>query len=113
MGQEKWTPNFGQPDKCRSGYAAFRWSANPKYTVSGVLRSSDWCRRSLLKNAMLRPIEARAWAMLSQAFRSVSSYFRLRQSRSMNPLSTYRPFPSMLMRIPCACSTEAKASLVN
>jgi len=27
---QKWTPHFGQPEKRRSGYAAFRRSVNPK-----------------------------------------------------------------------------------
>lgn len=38
---ENWTPEFGQPDECRLGYAAFRCLADPKYTASGVLRPGD------------------------------------------------------------------------
>ena len=32
--REKWTLEIGQPDKCRSCYAAFRWSVDPEYMVA-------------------------------------------------------------------------------
>src|SRR5262249_54619983 len=43
----------------------------------------------------------------------MSSYFRLRHSRSMNTLSIHRPRPSIEMRIPEAASVPVKAALVN
>src|SRR5438270_13385317 len=43
----------------------------------------------------------------------MSSYFRLRHSRSMNTLSIQRPRPSIEMRMPAAASMPVKSRLVN
>src|SRR5712675_1996197 len=43
----------------------------------------------------------------------MSSYFKLRHSRSMNTLSIHRPRPSIEMRTPAAPSVPVKAALVN
>src|SRR5467141_5252064 len=43
----------------------------------------------------------------------MSSYFRLRHSRSMKTLSIHRPRPSIEMRTPAAASVPVKAALVN
>ena len=50
--------------------------------------------------AEYRPIDERASATLSYALRYTSSYFTVRQKRSMNTLSRHEPFPSMLMAMP-------------
>jgi hypothetical protein len=61
---QQWPPDLGQSDK-RLRYAAIRWSALPKYTTSGIQRTSDWCRRSVLQNA--KPSIARLTAYARQA----------------------------------------------
>src|SRR5258705_3954341 len=43
----------------------------------------------------------------------MSSYFKLRHSRSMKTLSIHRPRPSIEMRICAAASAPVKAALVN
>src|SRR5258708_23935688 len=43
----------------------------------------------------------------------MSSYFRLRHSRSMNTLSIHRPRPSIEMRMSEVASVPVKAALVN
>jgi hypothetical protein len=43
----------------------------------------------------------------------MSSYLRLRHSRSMNTLSSHRPRPSIEMRTPAPASVPVKAALVN
>src|SRR6267143_4617106 len=43
----------------------------------------------------------------------MSSYFRLRHSRSMNTLSIHRPRPSIEIVTPAAARVPVKAALVN
>src|SRR6266481_385135 len=43
----------------------------------------------------------------------MSSYFKLRHSRSMKTLSIHRPRPSIEMRTPAAASAPVKEALVN
>jgi hypothetical protein len=42
-----------------------------------------------------------------------SSYFTVRQKRSMNTLSRHAPFPSMLMAMSFPMRSSVNASLVN
>jgi hypothetical protein len=55
----------------------------------------------------------RASATLSYALMYTSSYFTVRQKRSMNTLSRHEPFPSMLMAMPFPMRSSVNASLVN
>ena len=50
---------------------------------------------------------------VSNAWRYMHSYFRLRHSRSMNTLSIHRPRPSIEMRTPASRKTPVNRGEVN
>jgi hypothetical protein len=58
-------------------------------------------------------MDRRACLTDSYAFRYISSYFTLRQSRSTNPLPRQLPLPCIDNRMPFASTVSVNASLMN